>query len=61
MTEEEQAVSERAVAFAKQNRTRIARELACLETYPSDEYPVSVLWLARQGQGKLRFLGHSFK
>lgn len=52
MTEEEQAVSERAVAFAKQNRTRIVRGLACMETYPSDEYPVSVFMAGSPGAGK---------
>lgn len=52
MTQEEQAVSERAVAFAKQNRTRVARELACLKTYPSDEYPVSVFMAGSPGAGK---------
>ncbi|ORL66626.1 zeta toxin family protein [Pseudomonas putida] len=52
MTQEEQEVSERALAFAKQNRTRIARELACLETYPSDEYPVSVFMAGSPGAGK---------
>lgn len=52
MTQEDQAVSERAVVFAKQNRTRIARELACLDTYPSDEYPVSVFMAGSPGAGK---------
>lgn len=52
MTEEEQAVSERAVAFAKQHRTRIARELACLKAYPRDEYPVSVFMAGSPGAGK---------
>lgn len=47
-----QGVSERAVVFAKQNRTRIARKLACLETYPSDEYPVSVFMAGSPGAGK---------
>ncbi|XVN22121.1 zeta toxin family protein [Pseudomonas corrugata] len=52
MTQEEQAISERAVVFAKQNRTRIARDLACLETYSSDEYPVSVFMAGSPGAGK---------
>jgi hypothetical protein len=52
MTQEEQAISERAAVFAKQNRTRIARDLACLETYPSDEYPVSVFMAGSPGAGK---------
>ncbi|MDE1169071.1 MAG: zeta toxin family protein [Pseudomonas sp.] len=52
MTPEEQAASERAVAFAKNNRTRIARDLACLQSYPSDEYPVSVFMAGSPGAGK---------
>lgn len=52
MTQEDKAVSERAVAFAKQNRTRIARELASLGAYPSDEYPVSVFMAGSPGAGK---------
>lgn len=52
MTEEEQAVSERAVAFAKLNRTRIARELTSLDSYGSDEYPVSVFMAGSPGAGK---------
>jgi hypothetical protein len=34
MTSLEQAVAERAVVFAKANRTRIAREMACITEYP---------------------------
>ncbi|WP_244216082.1 zeta toxin family protein [Pseudomonas reidholzensis] len=40
------------MAFAKQNRTRIARGLACLEKYPGDEYPVSVFMAGSPGAGK---------
>lgn len=52
MTQEELEVSDRAVTFAKENRTRIARELACLKAYPSDEYPVSVFMAGSPGAGK---------
>ncbi|WP_455930004.1 zeta toxin family protein [Pseudomonas fluorescens] len=42
MTPLERSISERALIFAKANRTRIARELACLANYPGENYPVSV-------------------
>ncbi|MCK6187428.1 zeta toxin family protein [Pseudomonas sp. EYE_354] len=48
----ERSISERAVLFAKANRTRIARELACLERYPGEEYPVSVFMAGSPGAGK---------
>ena len=52
MTQEEQDVSDRAVAFAMESRTRIARELTCLDDFPSDEYPVSVFMSGSPGAGK---------
>lgn len=52
MTQEEQEISSRALQFAKENRTRIARELTCIETYPADEYPVSVFMAGSPGAGK---------
>ncbi|WDY60405.1 zeta toxin family protein [Pseudomonas sp. PSKL.D1] len=52
MTPEEQDVSGRALAFAKLHRTRIAREVACLGKYPSDECPVSVFMACSPGAGK---------
>lgn len=52
MTEEEQAIEARAIAFAKANRTRIAREVACVRTYPGDDRPVSVFMAGSPGAGK---------
>lgn len=52
MTPQEQEISDRAVLFAKSNRTRVARELACLSAYPADEYPVSVFMAGSPGAGK---------
>ncbi|WP_460949896.1 zeta toxin family protein [Pseudomonas marginalis] len=52
MTPLERSISERAVIFAKANRTRIARELACLSRYPGEEYPVSVFMAGSPGAGK---------
>ncbi|ONH52353.1 Zeta toxin [Pseudomonas cedrina] len=52
MTPLERSISERAVLFAKANRTRIARELACLSRYPGEEYPVSVFMAGSPGAGK---------
>ncbi|WP_322846233.1 zeta toxin family protein [Pseudomonas sp. B33.4] len=52
MTLLEQAVAERAVVFAMANRTRIAREMACITEYPRDEHPVSVFMAGSPGAGK---------
>ncbi|KAF1030324.1 MAG: Toxin PezT [Pseudomonas sp.] len=52
MAAQEQQISERALTFAKANRTRIARELACLARYPGEEYPVSVFMAGSPGAGK---------
>ncbi|QAX83881.1 Zeta toxin [Pseudomonas sp. DTU12.3] len=52
MTPQEHEISERALAFAKVNRTRIARDLACLNRYPRDEDPVSVFMAGSPGAGK---------
>jgi predicted ABC-type ATPase len=52
MTPFERGISERALIFAKANRTRVARELACLNRYPADEYPVSVIMAGSPGAGK---------
>ena len=52
MSEEDLSVSERAVVYAKQHRAAVARELASLELYPSDDYPVSVFMAGSPGAGK---------
>lgn len=52
MTPLERSISERAMLFAKENRTRIARQLACLKRYPADEFPVSVFMAGSPGAGK---------
>ncbi len=52
MTPLEQGISERALTYAKANRTRVARELARLDRYPADEYPVSVFMAGSPGAGK---------
>lgn len=52
MTPLERIISERALVFAKANRTRVARELACLNRYPGEEYPVSVFMAGSPGAGK---------
>ena len=57
MTPLERSISERALIFAKANRTRIARELACLANYPGENYPVSVFMKATVCRLKREFLG----
>ncbi|WP_219268612.1 zeta toxin family protein [Pseudomonas sp. Xaverov 259] len=52
MTPLERSISDRALVFAKANRTRIARELACLANYPGENYPVSVFMAGSPGAGK---------
>ncbi|MEB2514584.1 zeta toxin family protein [Pseudomonas sp. YuFO20] len=52
MTEEELAIEARAIAFAKEHRTRIARELACVQTYPGEDHPVSIFMAGSPGAGK---------
>ena len=52
MTEEESAVEQRAIEFAKANRTRIARQVACVTTYPGEEQAVTVLMAGSPGAGK---------
>jgi UDP-N-acetylglucosamine kinase len=52
MTDEEQAIEARAIAFAKANRTKIAREIACVHTYPGEDKPVSAFMAGSPGAGK---------
>ncbi|WP_296219518.1 zeta toxin family protein [Pseudomonas sp. UBA2684] len=52
MTQEEVAIEQRAIAFAKANRTRIARELANVKIYPGEDTPVSVFMAGSPGAGK---------
>lgn len=52
MTSLEQGISERALAFAKANRTRIAREVACLTRHPREDHPVSDFMAGSPGAGK---------
>ncbi len=41
-----------AIVFAKANRTRIARELSCVHTYPGESQPVSIFMAGSPGAGK---------
>lgn len=52
MTEEELAIEARAIAYAKANRTRVARELACVQTFPGEAHPVSIFMAGSPGAGK---------
>lgn len=52
MTEEELAIEQRAIAFAKAHRTEIAREIACKQLYPGEEAPISVFMAGSPGAGK---------
>jgi len=45
-------IIERAVTFAKKNRTKIARELTDKKKYPAEENPVSVFMAGSPGAGK---------
>lgn len=52
MTHDEQAAEEKAIAFAKANRTRIARERTDPKTFPGEDNPVSVFMAGSPGAGK---------
>ncbi|WP_430292943.1 zeta toxin family protein [Pseudomonas sp. B1-22] len=52
MTQDESEIEQRAIAFAKANRTRIARELADVKMYPGEDTPVSVFMAGSPGAGK---------
>lgn len=60
MTLQDRSVSERALIFAKANRTRIARELACLTKYPGERCPVSVFMAGSPGAGRQKSLNPLF-
>lgn len=51
-TEEENAIWEKAIEFAKKNRKAIAQELTDQEQYPRDPSPVSVFMAGSPGAGK---------
>jgi len=48
-------IIESAVAFAKKNRTKIARELTDKTKYPAEENPVSVFMAGSPGAGRRRY------
>ncbi|MCV2884795.1 zeta toxin family protein [Aestuariibacter sp. AA17] len=52
LSEEELAIQERAIAWAKANRTRIANELTCKNKFPPEENPVSIFMAGSPGAGK---------
>ena len=49
------SLEEDAIRFAKANRTKIARELTDINTYPPSEIPVSVFMAGSPGAGKTEF------
>lgn len=52
MTEDEQDIHDRAMEYARTNKKRIAQELTDNNTFPADEYPVSVFMAGSPGAGK---------
>lgn len=52
MTMDNLAIEARAIAFAKEHRTKIARQIACKELYPREETPISVFMAGSPGAGK---------
>jgi len=55
LSEEELGVKNRALAYAKKNRTSICRKLTDKEIYLAEEYPVSVFMSGSPGAGKTEF------
>ncbi|MBD1567976.1 zeta toxin family protein [Aliivibrio sp. S10_S31] len=51
-TDEELAIEERAIQFAKKNRTKICREITNKEVYRPEQFPVSVFMSGSPGAGK---------
>ena len=52
LTEDEQSIAERAITFARSERTRIAKDITCKDTYPPDNNPVAVFMCGSPGAGK---------
>jgi UDP-N-acetylglucosamine kinase len=52
LTDDERQLEETAIAFAKANRTAIARRLADSKLFPGEEDPVSVFMAGSPGAGK---------
>lgn len=52
MTQTNEEVQARALAYAKSHRTRIARERTDVDKFPSEEQPVSVFMAGSPGAGK---------
>ena len=51
-TEEENAIRQKAIEYARKNRKAIARELTDQDRYPRDPNPVSVFMAGSPGAGK---------
>ncbi|QTE35883.1 zeta toxin family protein [Mucilaginibacter gossypii] len=56
MSDEESAIVERAVEFAKANKKAIAKELTDKSTFPPDDLPVSIFMAGSPGAGKTETL-----
>lgn len=52
LTKQQEIVRERAISFARKNGKNIAAEIADLDVYPPDSYPVSVFMAGSPGAGK---------
>lgn len=55
LTDEEIKIRDEAIAFAKANRTRIAREFTSTDRFPSEAAPVSLFMAGSPGAGKTEF------
>ena len=52
LNEEEKAICEQAIAFARKNKKLVALEITDLAIYPADSDPVSVFMAGSPGAGK---------
>lgn len=52
LSEQEQTIVDKALSWAKSNRTRLSKEIASLQKYPREEAPVSVFMSGSPGAGK---------
>lgn len=52
MNPDEQKLHDDAIAFARANKKQIAKRIACRDTYPAEDEPVSVFMAGSPGAGK---------
>ena len=52
LTDEEERIKQKAINYTRANKKKIARRIACTETYVGESNPVSVFMAGSPGAGK---------